>query len=330
MAAPSPLKAAGPEAFPQRLEPMLATMASEPFDSPEKIFEVKWDGIRTLAFISGGQVRLQSRSLQDITQPFADVAAGLARAVRADGVVLDGELVSLNKEGLPRLPLVMQRLQRQGAGQKTAVSYELFDIVYRGYRPLLGEPLWRRKGHLNQTVRPSATVHLCHFEEGLGVAFYQAVTALGLEGMVAKDKHSFYYPGKRSRHWLKVKVSRTANLVVGGYSFGGGQRKELFGGLLLGAYEGKALRFLGSVGGGFGADDLKSAYSILSQLHTPVCPFAEPPAVPRFLYWCEPRLVVQVKYGELTEGGHLRFPIFTAFRPDVDPGQCTLAALRGG
>lgn len=318
------------EALPQRLEPMLAVQAPEPFDSPDRIFEVKWDGIRTLAFISRGRVLLQSRNLRDITEPFADVAEALAHAVHADGVVLDGELVALDRDGLPQLPRVMQRLH--GAGRlspKDTVHFQLFDILYRGYLPLLREPLWRRKTRLHETVLPSSTIQICHFEEGEGVAFFDAAAGLGLEGMVAKNKHSFYYPGKRSRHWLKVKGHRTANLVVGGYTFGGGPRRELFGSLLLGAYERKGLRFVGSVGGGFSNEDLKLTYSLLSQLHTGACPFANPPVVQRLLYWCEPRLAIQVRYGELTEGGHLRFPIFTALRPDIEPADCTLEALRG-
>ena len=318
-------------ALPERLEPMLAVLAPEPFDSPDRIFEVKWDGIRTLAFISRGRVRLQSRNLRDITEPFADVAEALARAVLADGVVLDGELVALDGEGLPRLPRVMQRIH--GASRlspKETVNFQVFDILYRGYRPLLREPLWRRKRLLHETILPDSTINLCHFEERDGVAFFQAATRLGLEGMVAKDKHSLYYPGKRSRHWLKVKEHRTANLVVGGYTFGGGPRRELFGSLQLGAFERKGLRSVGSVGGGFSNEDLKLTYALLGQLHTEACPFVNPPVLQRLLYWCEPRLVIQVKYGELTERGHLRFPIFMALRPDIEPRECTLDALRNG
>ena len=116
-------------------------------------------------------------------------------------------------------------------------------------------------------------------------------------------------------------------MVVGGYTFGGGARKELFGSLLLGVYDGGELRYVGSVGGGFSNADLALTYGALTQMHTERCPFAEAPEVQRFLYWCEPVLVVQVTYGEFTEARHLRFPIFSALRPDIDARDCTLDAI---
>ena len=309
---------------------MLAVLAPEPFDAEDRIFEVKWDGIRALAFISNGRVRLQSRNQKDITSPFSDVAANLADAVHADGLVLDGELVSLDRNRVPRLRRVMQRMHDQGRlAERFPVSYEAFDILYKDYRPVLREPLMRRKHLLNEALSPSTSIHLCHFVEGEGITFFRAATDLGLEGMVAKQKNSLYIPGKRNRSWLKIKANKTGNLVVGGYTIGGGRRKELFGSVLLGAYDRGRLRFLGSVGGGFSKEDMTLTHSLLTQLHTNVCPFVNPPQVQRLLYWCEPGLVFQVKYGELTEAGHLRFPVFMGLRPDTEPKDCTVAALKG-
>ncbi len=316
--------------LPQRLEPMLAVPAPEPFDAPDRIFEVKWDGIRALAFISKGRARLQSRNLKEITGPFSDVAAELAYAIHSDGVVLDGELVSLDKKGLPHLPKVMQRIHEQGSlAPKPPVSYQIFDILYKDYRSLMREPLMQRKRLLSQTVGAAGAVQLCHFVEGEGTTFFQGATDLGLEGMVAKLKNSLYQPGKRSRSWLKVKATKTANLVVGGYTIGGGNRKEMFGSVLLGVHDRKGLRFLGSVGGGFAKDEMELTHKMLTQLQSEDCPFFNAPQVDRLLYWCRPLLVMQVKYGELTEAGHLRFPIFLALRPDIDPSACTVPALEG-
>ena len=309
---------------------MLAVSAPEPFDSPSKIFEVKWDGIRAIAVVENGQVRLHTRGLKDISDPFADIGGALLEALDGrQGVVVDGELVAMGEDGVPHLHRVMERWH-QGplAREPVPVSFEVFDILFHGGRSVLGEPLFRRKALLHETVTPNDLVHVCHFEDGEGIALYEASTKLGLEGIVAKDKQSPYQPGKRSRHWLKVKHTRSANLVVGGYTFGGGQRKELFGSLLLGAYDGGRLRYVGSVGGGFSKRDLELTYGALTQLHTERCPFVEQPQVQRFLYWCQPALVVQVSYGEFTEQRHLRFPIFTALRPDVDPRDCTLEAIR--
>ena len=235
----------------------------------------------------------------------------------------------MDKKGLPRLPRVMQRIHDKGRlAERPPVSYEVFDILYKGYRPVLREPLIRRKGLLLDTLSPTDSVHLCHFQQGDGIAFFQAVTDLGLEGMVAKQSNGIYVPGRRSRSWLKVKAFKTGNLVVGGYTIGGGYRKDLFGSVLLGAYDGEGLRFLGSVGGGFGKEDMGLTHSLLTQAHADVSPFVDPPQVERLLYWCEPRLVMQVKFGELTEAGHLRFPVFTTLRFDIEPRDCTIEALK--
>ena len=307
---------------------MLAVSAPEPFDSPDKLFEVKWDGIRAIAVIEGGQVRITTRGNKEITEAFHDVAESLLQGVRGDGVVLDGELIAMDDGGVPRLHRVMERWHQGKLTRKpVAVSFEVFDILYRDGKPLLKEPLYRRKAHLNDCLTPNALVHICPYEEGEGIALFEAARELGLEGIVAKDLTSTYQPGKRSKHWLKVKHSRTANLVVGGYTFGGGARKELFGSLLLGAYAGDEFRFVGSVGGGFSKQDLEITYSAITQLHSDASPFLEEPVVDKFSFWCKPTLAVQVNYGEFTEQRHLRFPIFSALRPDIEPRDCTFEAI---
>ena len=317
--------------LPHHIEPMLAVSAPEPFDAPDKLFEIKWDGIRAIAVIENGQVRIHTRGLKDISEPFADVGEALGEALKGDAVAVDGELIAMDDEGVPRLHRVMERWHQGKLSRRPVpVNFEVFDILYRDGRSLMKEPLHRRKTHLNDTLNPNALVHVCHYEEGEGIALFEAARDLGLEGIVAKDKQSGYQPGKRSRHWLKIKHSRTANLVVGGYTFGGGARKELFGSLLLGAYDGGKLRYVGSVGGGFSKQDLEIAYGAVSQLHADRSPFSDDPKVEKFLYWCEPVLVVQVNYGEFTEQRHLRFPIFSALRPDVAPRDCTIATIRDG
>jgi bifunctional non-homologous end joining protein LigD len=307
---------------------MLASSAPEPFDSPDKLFEIKWDGIRAIAVIDGGAVHIHTRGMQDITEPYHDVAAALLEAFKGENVVLDGELIAMDDEGIPRLHRVMERWHQGTLAKKPVpVAFEIFDILHRDGKSLLREPLYQRKAFLNDCVVPNALIHVCHYEEGEGVALFEAARDLGLEGIVAKDKSSRYEPGKRSKHWLKVKHSRSANLVVGGYTFGGGARKELFGALLLGAYEGGKLRYVGSVGGGFSKQDLEVTYATITQLHTDACPFDDVPSVDKFSFWCEPVLAVQVNYGEFTPQRHLRFPIFSALRPDVAPGDCVLDAI---
>ena len=308
---------------------MLASTAHEPFDDPNKLFEVKWDGIRAIAVIQNGAVHMHTRGLKDISDAYHDVCDALLDAVEGDGVVLDGELIALDDAGVPHLHRVMERWhQGRRASNPIPVSFEVFDILCISGESIMSEPLTRRKAVLNACVTPNGLVHLCHYEDGEGVALFEAARNLGIEGIVAKDKRSRYEPGRRSKNWIKVKHSRTANLVVGGYTFGGGARKEMFGSLLLGAYEGDNLNFVGSVGGGFTQQDLEMVYGVITQLHTDVSPFADNPQVERFLYWCDPVLVVAVDYGEFTEQRHLRFPIFSAVRPDVAPRDCTIDSIR--
>jgi bifunctional non-homologous end joining protein LigD len=314
-----------------RIEPMLAASAPEAFDSPDRLFEIKWDGIRAIAVVENGSVRLHTRGMQDISEAYYDVGEALLEALHGENAVLDGELIAMDEEGIPRLHRVMERWHQGKLSRKPVpVSFEIFDILHREGKSLMREPLYRRKAHLNDCVKPNDLIHICHYEEGEGVALFEAARDLGLEGIVAKDKASPYQPGKRSKHWLKVKHSRSANLVVGGYTFGGGARKELFGSLLLGAYSGNKLRYVGSVGGGFSKQDLEITYATITQLHTSDCPFDEAPVVEKFSFWCDPVLAVQVNYGEFTPQRHLRFPIFSALRPDVSARDCLLETISAG
>ena len=321
--------------LPRRLQPMLAVSARDPFDAPDKLFELKWDGIRVIAAVDGSDVRMLSRSGRDVAGQYPEVSGALRAAVPAGGgVMLDGELIALDQDGRPSFPLVMQRIHRAAgpgpgaAPPAAAVSFQAFDILYQDYVPVLGSPLHERKERLAEAVRPADTVHLPHFEVANGIAFFQGVRRLGLEGMVAKGLDSLYHPGRRSREWVKVKTSRTADLVVGGYTLGYGRRAAVFGSLLVGVYDDAgALQYVGSVGGGFSEASLASVNELLRSLDRPGRPFDTEPAVDRPMSWCDPRAVVRVRFSELTEARQLRFPVFEAVRPGVDPRDCTMQAL---
>ncbi len=251
---------------------MLAVSAREPFDAPDKFFELKWDGIRVIAAIERSTVRLLSRSQRDITDVYPEIATALKAAVDRDGVVLDGELSALDQDGRPNFPMVMHRIYRpsgNSVARASSISFEAFDILYEDYAPVMRSPPSERKERLAAIVRPNGGVHISHFEQGNGLSFFDGVQRMGLEGMVAKDVDSLYLPGKRSKQWQKVKTSRSANFVVGGYTFGGGRRSELFGSLLLGAYDDAGmLHYLGSVGGGFDEASLGAMHGLLKQLET--------------------------------------------------------------
>lgn len=305
------------------VEPMLPVASAEPSDSPDRLYEIKWEGIRAVSVVDSAGVSMHTRGGKDLSPAFPEIVAAVSEAAGGADVVLDGELVALSDEGVPQRHAVVERwLAGSPLLAPIPVNYEIFDILYLNGRPLIGLPLYERKAILHDAIRPNAAVHLCHFEEGEGVAMYDAARELGLHGVVAKDKFSLYEPGKRSRHWLAAKHARTANLVVGGYTFGGSE--QLFSSLLLGAYQDDELRYVGSVVGGFAKGGPALVYEMISQLHATDCPFDEEPFLDRFSYWCAPTLAVEVEYGERTPDGALRFLLFNSLRPDIPPRHCAI------
>lgn len=308
------------------IEPMLPTHSPEPADSPDRLCEIKWEGIRVISSVRQGEVRMRTRGGDDVARAFPEIADSLRQAVGDADAVLDGEMVALDDDGIPQRHAVVERLL--GGPQPrllTPVNYEVFDILRLNGKSLLDAPLYRRKGILHDAVRPNASTHVCHFEEGESVAMYAAARELGLHGIVAKDKRSVYEPGKRSRRWLSTKHARTANLVVGGYTFGGGAQP--FDALLLGVFEGGRLRFAGAAGGGAGRGGRRFLLETLAQRHTPECPFTSEPQTGLFSHWCEPTLAVEVEYGERSPDGTLRFLVFNSLRPDLNPRDCDAVSL---
>jgi bifunctional non-homologous end joining protein LigD len=321
-------------AYPSTLRPMLATLVAEPFDSPRHLFEVKWDGMRVVAFIENGRVRLQSRNEHDVSSFFPELQT-IARQLSGHRAILDGEVVSF-RDGKPSFAQLQYRLGiRDGLASasrasKSGVSFQVFDLLYLDDRVLLKLPLEERKGLLAQHFDVGDYAQPCDFILEHGCDFMTAIESRELEGMIAKDRRSEYTPGKRSMAWQKIKVRRSGDFVIGGYTFGAGYRSRYFGALMLGLYDERhKLHFLGTVGGGFTDTLMRELTPILEQFQSNDCPFAEPPKIERFSFWTKPRLVCKVTYAELTDQGRLRFPIFESMRPDVDPSDCTFEALGG-
>src|SRR6266567_5190876 len=311
-------------AYPQTIRPMLATLVADPFDSPRHLFEVKWDGMRVIALIEDGKTRLQSRNEHDVTVFFPELAS-LPKQLAARRAILDGEVVSF-RDGKPSFAQLQYRLGiRDGLASSSRavradVSYQAFDILYLDDRELLGLPLDERKALLTAHFGVGDYAQPCDFILDHGCDLMSAIELRGLEGMIAKDRSSRYTPGKRSMAWQKIKVMRSGDFVIGGYTFGAGYRSRYFGALMLGMYdEHGALQFTGTVGGGFTETLMRELTPILEQFQYPIRPFAEQPKIERFSFWCSPRLVCKVKYAEMTDQGRLRFPIFESMRPDVDP-----------
>ena len=316
--------------LPANIKPMLGRLTREPFDSADHIFELKWDGMRALAFIEAGQLRLTSRTGRDITSQFPELA-DLPSLVKNDSVVIDGEIVCLDSNSRPSFPLLQQRIQSKKTGHPRAnpAHFIAFDLLYIQGRSLMKESLIQRKARLQDLLTPTELVQPCEFIEAAGKAFFQATCDLGLEGIMAKAKSGLYHPGQRSPDWQKIKRIRESEFVIGGYSLTG-TRKELFSSLLLGLYdEDQNLTYVGSVGTGFSQSETKQVYAELSSRHSDKRPFSSQPDVKRLLYWCRPELVCQVEYGEFTLDGKLRYPIYLRQRDDKTPIDCTCSDAPG-
>ncbi len=304
-------------------------MARQPFDSPDYIYELKWDGMRALAFVEGGELTLFSRNGRNVTSQFPELA-DLPAQVKSTALVLDGEIVCLDDNNHPNFSRLQQRLQakRVGLKQRNPVNFIAFDLLYANGKSVMKEPLVNRKDRLAKLLTATDVAQPCEFIEGEGTAFYQATCDLGLEGIMAKEKSSLYMPGQRSPYWLKVKRVRESEFVIGGYSFGGA-RKE-FSSLLLGLYDDDGrLNYVGSVGTGFSESESKELFGKLRAIHIEERPFPATPDVERLIHWCRPEFVCQVEYGEFTVDGKLRYPTYLRLREDKAATDCTLGDAPG-
>lgn len=311
-----------------RLRPMLPARSQEPFDSPNWLFELKWDGVRALAFINKGKLVLRGQNGRDLTDAYPELQ-GLPSQLKGSSAVLDGDIVAMGSAGHPDIELLRPRLNQllraPAQGARGSLVYELSDILSLDGQLLTDLPLWERKNILHSHVEPSKTAQLVEFVEGDGIAFYDAVCEHGLEGMIAKEKRGAYHPGRRSRAWLEIPAQEVGYYVIGGYTFGGGQKKEAFQTLLLGAYDERgALRYVGRATAGLASPEAWRTVRLLEELHSATCPFATSPTVNRFSFWCEPKLVCQVRLGEQAKSGELRFAVFVSLRPDMAPQDCQL------
>ena len=303
------LKDAPVKPMPQGLTPMFASVAGEPFDDPDWVYEVKWDGYRALAEIRGDGVSLYSRNGVSFNKRFAPIAEAL-RKYGADAV-LDGEIVVVDDQGRPDF----QRLQHyQGSGSGYLIYY-VFDLLYFRGHDLTGLPLLRRKELLKRTLPSSPRIKFSDHIVNEGVLFYAVAKEKGLEGIIAKHSQSVYEAGGRTRQWLKVKTRLTQEGVIAGFTKPGGSRKH-FGSLVLGAYEGDELVPIGNVGSGFTAKDLKDIRERLNSLVQQERPFTVQPETNAPITWVKPELVCEVALAGWTGDSLMRQPVFLRLRED--------------
>ncbi len=311
------------------IEPMLAQSRSEPFNSPDYLYEVKWDGIRAMVALDEGKITIRSRAQRDITSLFPELQIP-DQAFRAACGLFDVEIVCLNEKGQPVFEDVLHRLQHRNEASVTrarskhpAVCY-VFDCLYVDGRPIVNESLARRRAWMvdsikvpNPAYRPSETIDD-------GRALFKAAGAHGLEGIMAKERNSIYMPGKRSSQWFKIKTRHTADCVIIGYTKGKGDRAATFGALQLGMYRGKQLVYVGKVGTGFDERTAKAIVAELQKVKPRERPIKEKPIDDAVTVWLEPQLVCEVQYASRVSTGNLREPVFVRLRPDKAVEDCVV------
>ncbi|MEV8442587.1 non-homologous end-joining DNA ligase [Actinosynnema sp. NPDC051121] len=319
-------------ALPESLAPMLATSAVElPGPASRWAFEFKWDGVRAVARVEGGRVRLTSRSGNDVTGSYPELQ-GLGAQLGATEVLLDGEIVAL-EGGRPSFGALQQRMHASAAQARrlvgrVPVTFLVFDVLHLDGSPTVGLPYSRRRELLEDLGLRGAHWLTPKAFPGAGAAVLAASREQGLEGVVAKRLDSRYVPGRRSPWWVKVTAVATQEVVVGGWRPGVGKREGLVGSLLLGIPGEGGLVFAGSVGTGFDRAELERLTAWLSASEVARSPFGSgvPRERARGARWVRPELVGEVAFREWTADGRLRFPRWRGLRPDRVAGE----VRRGG
>jgi|SRR5579875_231963 len=303
----------------------LATLAENPSDDESWIYEVKWDGIRTIACVREAKVKLWSRARRDITSEFPELTAA-GNSVNAREAVLDGEAVVLDSSGHSDFQRLQSRMGVRNPSTKllaeAPVVYYVFDILYCDGHDLRSVPLLERKNFLRKILRANTVIRYSDHQVGQGKALLALAREQHLEGIVGKQVDSAY-PSGRTTAWLKFKTETDADTVIGGWTEPRGSR-EYFGALLLGLYDGDELKFVGGVGTGFTVETQRRLWMLLQALETEECPFAERPTTREKTMWVRPKLVARVKFTQWTAGGHLRQPRFVGLQEDRDPRECRL------
>ena len=318
--------------LPSAIHPMLATSTDGPFDRPDWLFEIKWDGYRAVAFIEQGGLRLVSRNQNELTAQYPDLQ-DLPRFLKAKTAILDGEIVALDQHGRSSFSLMQQRTgfrdraRRLAAKPEIQVLYYAFDLLYLDGYDLRRVALEDRKGALaSLLVSPNHTVRFSDHFVANGKALFEVARQKGLEGILAKRRTSIYEE-RRSREWLKVKITRRLECVIGGYTEPEGSR-PYFGSVVLGLYDQNGnLIHVGQAGSGFDQRTLAGVWKLLQRLATKNNPFHGEVQALKKVHWVRPERVAEIEFSQWThptdEGGpRLRAPVFLGLREDKDPKEC--------
>jgi bifunctional non-homologous end joining protein LigD len=318
--------------MPRSLAPMKATLGDLPVGDGWS-YEVKWDGMRALTFVTDGALRVQSANERDVTVSWPELAT-LPAELPAATALLDGELIAMDAAGRPSFGTLQHRMHVADPGEAARraadvpITYVVFDLLHLDGHDLMGLPLTDRRRLLHELLDPGPWWRTSPVHDD-GPALLAAADGQGLEGVVAKLVDSRYEPGSRTKLWRKVKVRRHQEVVVGGWLPGEGNRSGRLGALLVGYHDapgdGGPLRFAGRVGTGFRDAELTRLADLMAPLTTDVCPFDPPPPRPEAAraIWLRPELVAEVAYGEWTGDDRLRHPSYLGLRTDKDAADVT-------
>jgi bifunctional non-homologous end joining protein LigD len=313
---------AAAEPMPERIVPMLARSAQTPPAGAAWAFEIKWDGVRALAYCRAGEVRLESRNLNDISDSYPEIAR-IDRSLGSHRAVLDGELVAFDGAGRPNFGALQQRMhvasreQARRLAKRTPVTYVIFDLLWLDGHSLIELPYAERRAGLTRLELAGPSWQTPEHLVGHGPELLRASAEQRLEGIVAKRLDSTYQPGRRSSSWLKIKTTGRQEFVIGGWLAGKGRRRGTLGALLLGVNDPDGgLRYVGRVGTGFSDSELERLAVMLAGLQREDSPFSagEPP--PREALYCAPELVAEVEFTEWTSAGNIRHPSYKGLRED--------------
>ncbi|MDQ3849466.1 MAG: DNA ligase D, partial [Actinomycetota bacterium] len=324
----------GREPMPERLVPMLARAGDLPDDDERWAYEIKWDGVRALAYSEPGRLRLESRNRNDITGAYPELRP-LNRALSSHRAILDGEIVAFDDDGRPSFGRLQGRMHvaSESAARRRAkevpVVYVIFDVLWLDGHPLLELPYSERRARLSALALEGPAWQTPEHVVGDGAAVLEASLRSGLEGVVAKRLDSPYEPGRRSSCWVKVKNVRREDFVVGGWLPGEGRRHDRIGALLVGVVEDGELHYAGRVGTGFTDAELQRLAAVLTERAESPFTGRQPP---RGAVFVEPDRVAEIEFTEWTSDGMLRHPSYKGLREEA-PSAAFLAAgrpVRGG
>ena len=300
--------------IPFRVTPMLATLVREPFHKPGWIYEEKYDGYRILAYKEGERVTLVSRNGNDRTATYAPVARAIQQ-LRMRTLLLDGEVVAFDSKGISRFQLLQEG--------SASTAYAVFDCLYSSGRDLRHEALEIRRPAAESAIDKAEALMISRRLAENGLEAFKVAKQKGYEGVVAKDLSAPYIEGRSSK-WLKVKVHQEEEMVIGGFTKPEGSRRY-FGALLLGAYEGGKLRYVGKVGTRFNENTLASLHQKFKPLVQSKPAFLDPPREKGITY-LKPKLVAQISFQEWTADRKLRQPVYLGLRDDKRPEEVQLPA----